>query len=66
MLLQAKRPLGAIEMQAPYFKTLALDLSNLFQATLNLNIDPNTFEVICELIDGVSYGDKVELRYQED
>jgi len=117
-------PLGTIEMQAPYFKKLGLDLSHLFKGTLNLNIEPNTFEmiapkftfrdvhwaegfpaedfsfsscavlyksreysgyiyyphpetkighfhsnslveVICEAIDGIGYGDSVELRYRE-
>ena len=117
-------PLGTIEMQAPYFKNLGLDLSHQFKGTLNLNIEPNTFEVIspeftfhdvhwaegfppedfsfsscsvlykgreysgyiyiphpetkighfhssslieviCEAIDGIAYGDSVELRYRE-
>jgi len=118
-------PLGTIEMQTPCFKKLGLNLSNLFQGTLNLNIEPNTFEVIapeftfrsvhwaegfpaedfsfssceiiyrgsgyrayiyyphpetkvghfhssslieviCEAIDGIGYGDTVELRYREN
>jgi len=117
-------PFGTIEMQTPYFKDLGLDLSHLFKGTLNLNIEPNTFdmiapeftfrnvhwaegspaedfsfsscsvlykgreysgyiyyphpdtkighfhsssliEVICEAIDGIGYGDSVELRYLE-
>jgi len=111
-------------MQTPYFKNLGLDLSHLFQGTLNLSIESNTFEVItpeftfrnvhwaegfppedfsfssceinyrgrgyqgyiyyphpetkighfhssslieviCEAIDGIGYGDSVELRYRE-
>jgi len=39
-------PLGTIKMQIPYFKNLGLDLSLLFKGTLNLNIEPNTFEII--------------------
>lgn len=117
-------PRGTIEMQIPFFKNLGLDLSALFKGTLNLNIEPHTFEmispeftfrkvhwtdgfppedfsfsscavlhqgweyngyiyyphpetkighfhssslieVICEPIDGIGYGDRVELRYRE-
>ncbi len=117
-------PLGTIEMQTPYFKSLGLELSHLYKGTLNLNIEPHTFEinapeftfrnvhwaegfppedfsfsrcvvlfndrehigyiyyphpetkighfhsssvieVICEPIDGIGYGDSVELRYRE-
>jgi len=39
-------PLGTIEIQTPHFKNHDLDLSNLFKGTLNLNIEPNTFEMI--------------------
>jgi len=118
-------PLGTIEMQIPFFKKLGFDLSHLFKGTLNLNIEPCTFEiitpeftfrdvhwaegfpaedfsfsscsilykereysgyiyyphpetkighfhsnslieVICEAIDGIGYGDSVELRYLEN
>jgi len=118
-------PIGTIEMQIPYFKKLGLDLSHLFKGTLNLNIEPNTFEVIapeftfrnvhwaegfpaedfsfsscsvlykgreysgyiyyphpdtkighfhssslieviCEAIDGIGYGGRVELRYRKE
>lgn len=117
-------PFGTIEMQTLYLKNLGLDLSVLFKGTLNLNIEPNTFEiirpeftfcnvhwaegfppedfsfsscvvlfqgneyngyiyyphpetmighfhsssvieVICEPIEGIGYGDSVELRYRE-
>lgn len=39
-------PLGTIEMQTAYLKKQGLDLSSLFKGTLNLSIEPHTFEVI--------------------
>jgi len=36
-------PKGSIAMQMPYFQALGLDLSNLFQGTLNVSIHPATF-----------------------
>ncbi len=39
-------PKGTIEMQAPFFKALGLDLTPFFLGTLNINISPNQFELI--------------------
>ena len=38
-------PLGSIEMQFPYFKKLGLDLRGFFLGTLNISIEPYSFEV---------------------
>ena len=39
-------PRGTIEMQLPYLKALGLDLSAYYPATLNISIDPATFNLI--------------------
>lgn len=38
-------PRGTIEMQAPFFEELGLDLTNFFKGTLNVSISPNTFRL---------------------
>jgi hypothetical protein len=39
-------PYGALERQRPIFKELGLDLGGYFNGTLNIDIHPNTFQVI--------------------
>ncbi len=39
-------PYGALERQGPIFKQRGLDLSSYFQATLNIDIRPVTFELL--------------------
>jgi CTP-dependent riboflavin kinase len=36
-------PKGTIELQAPFFKALGLDLTPYFPGTLNISISPHTF-----------------------
>jgi hypothetical protein len=36
---------GSIGKQKPYFKALGLDLDAMFDGTLNISIDPYTFEL---------------------
>jgi len=36
-------PKGSIEMQAPLFKKLGLELDRFYSATLNISINPSTF-----------------------
>lgn len=36
-------PKGTIELQAPFFKALGLDLAPYFPGTLNISISPHTF-----------------------
>jgi hypothetical protein len=36
---------GSIEKQKPYFKTLGLNLSHIFNGTLNISIHPYEFEM---------------------
>ena len=36
---------GSIEKQKPYFKALGLNLDAMFDGTLNISIDPYTFEL---------------------
>ena len=36
-------PRGTIEMQAPFFRQLGLDLSPFYWGTLNISISPHTF-----------------------
>ncbi|TVQ22999.1 MAG: hypothetical protein EA367_02945 [Leptolyngbya sp. DLM2.Bin15] len=38
-------PRGTIEMQAPFFEKLGLDLTNFFKGTLNVSISPSTFRL---------------------
>jgi hypothetical protein len=39
-------PQGSIAMQAPFFKSLGLDLSRCFLGTVNLNIAPQTWQLL--------------------
>ncbi|MEM9137963.1 MAG: hypothetical protein AAGB01_11535, partial [Cyanobacteria bacterium P01_F01_bin.42] len=36
---------GSIELQAPYFKRLGLDLDGYYAGTINLSIAPSTFRI---------------------
>jgi len=44
--LESPYPRGTIEMQTPFFQAFGLDLTPLFQGTLNVSIAPKTLEVI--------------------
>ena len=39
-------PRGTIEIQAPFFQGLGLDLADCFKGTLNISITPSTFQLI--------------------
>ncbi len=39
-------PGGTIEMQIPFFKELGLDLTDFFNGTLNVSINPKTFQLV--------------------
>jgi len=39
-------PEGSIKMQLPYFQALGLDLTSCFVGTLNISIQPYTFELV--------------------
>ena len=39
-------PYGALERQSPIFKARGLDLGGYFNGTLNINIQPSTFQLI--------------------
>lgn len=39
-------PSGSIPLQKPFFKKLGLDLDHCFDGTLNVDIAPNTFEIL--------------------
>jgi hypothetical protein len=39
-------PQGSIAMQAPFFKALGLDLSDCFSGTVNLSIQPHTWQLL--------------------
>ncbi|MBW4443950.1 MAG: CTP-dependent riboflavin kinase [Plectolyngbya sp. WJT66-NPBG17] len=39
-------PKGTIEMQAPFFRALGLDLAPFFPGTLNINISPKQFQLV--------------------
>lgn len=39
-------PRGTIEMQAPHFLALGIDISSFYPGTLNVSIDPYHFELI--------------------
>lgn len=39
-------PCGTIEMQAPFFQSLGVDLADHVKGTINISISPNTFQVI--------------------
>jgi hypothetical protein len=39
-------PLGAIEMQIPFFKARGLDLTTYFRGTLNISISPRVFRMV--------------------
>ncbi|MBD2112257.1 hypothetical protein H6F59_10480 [Nodosilinea sp. FACHB-141] len=38
-------PSGTIEMQMPFFAALGLDLTEYFKGTLNISINPRTFQL---------------------
>jgi hypothetical protein len=42
----ADYPYGALERQMPLFKSRGLDLSDYFRGTLNIDIQPFTFELV--------------------
>ncbi|MDJ1173333.1 hypothetical protein [Roseofilum capinflatum] len=44
--LESPYPRGSIEMQTPFFKALGLDITPFFQGTLNVSIEPKTFEIV--------------------
>jgi hypothetical protein len=39
-------PQGSIAMQAPFFKTLGLDLSDCFLGTVNFSVRPHTWQLL--------------------
>jgi hypothetical protein len=39
-------PLGTIEMQLPFFKKNGVNLDDIYPATINVSIAPNTFKLI--------------------